>query len=1015
MLPLLWAATAHAQDPQQAPSALQPAELAPEAAVEAAAPQDVESATNQTVGHIEIDGVLIDPKEKLEAFVRAWSPDNAAFVVSGDYDAVGTPVGTVPRLSKAFDTIGYQSTIKTFSEGGRRLGLRITLRPYDRLRYVFVKGNWPMRQDEIIRRLSTRPGLPVPPEGPLRSAWLGEEIERIETFLKQQGYLDATVSIQLDARPQVPAAIHLTIHIKLGHDYPVGPITVDGPELIPHEEVDDLFRHYKWYLLWLQESPFSRLQLRLDTAKLVERYRGLGYPAARVRPEFDPEAAAAAGKEHVPLRLLVEPYKHVQVAFEGNDCCADSELREHLTFFKQGVYDDYEIQQSREALALFYRQRGNMLVKVNVQRERISPENDRVVYLIEEGPRIRVKAVTFMGNRELSEARLAEVVGVQPFPWFGVLGLGGGGYASLPQLENDALRLRDHYKSSGFGPTTVQVDIAPQPDDFRPLEDLSGERDLQTWQNTEEIYVRFTIDEGPKLTVSKVDFRPAKGETLPWPQSFLAKSILTRVGQSYLPTRLDSDGRALERLLRDHGFPYGDTAHEVIENGHDREIIWYISTGPQVKVGPVFLRGNFLTRKNTILDWVSARPGDLLTTTAIERGQRNLAILQYFTNASPISLPGLEAGLHTVPVLIQVQERHDHFGIIRLGVGGSTDQRAPDATFPLGLYFSGGYDHGNLFGRGYFLRSLGRWGQNLRSVAADFEDPRLLSTLFRLQLSFNYLARKTERLGDTRVGTATVSLFRQLLPGFDAFVRYQLRDSSGTEFLVRGPGSDEAQQRARIRALVGAAGVGFEWLQFDNRLMPRQGFKLTGFAEVATPALSFGLGEDTFLKFQVQSLSVVPLSRRWSLHHTVRYAQGVPLDGSTLLPKVERFAAGGDVTLRGFQFERARTEVREYPLANGVTLVQFFPLGGNLRILSNLDLQMQISGPVYAGVFLDSGIVEDSLDAVRPRRFRHGAGISPLVVKLPVGDVSVAWGWPLDPGPGDGRLGRFHFNVGLMF
>ena len=961
-----------------------------------------------------IGGLLVDPLPKLNDFVRAWLPEGTQFVESGDYDAVGTPVGTVARITKAFDGIGYQADVKTETTAAG-LRLQITLHPYDRLRQIFVKGNWPLRQDEIIRRLSTRPGQTLPPPGTLRQTWIDEEIDRVLTFLKSQGYLDAKVAIRLDARPREPSPVNLTVNIKLGDDYPIGTIEIDGSTLVPPDKVEEIFRHYKWYLLWLEESPFSRGQLRTDVSKLVERYRLLGYPATRVLPDFDPDAAAKRGDKRIPLRLLVEPSKKVELVFEGNECCADSALGDVLTFFTQGVFDDYEVQESRAAVATFYRQRGNMLVKVNARRERVSADVERVTFTIAEGPRIAVEEVTFEGNKALSSERLASVAEVQAFPWYGHLGLGGGGYASVRQLENDALRIRDHYTASGFGPTRVEVDVAPRPGDFRPLDDLESERSLPAWQDTGRLFVRFRITEGEPITVGKVSFRTSDGKPLPIPDETLGKSIVTRQGQPFLPGRLDIDERALERLLRDQGYPYGTAVSEVEADGNTRRIEWFLAPGQPATVGPIFIRGNFLTNEQTILEWVTARPGDKLTTSKLERGQRNLALLQYFTNASPLSFPGIEAGLKSVPLLIQVQERHDHFGVVRFGAGGATDQKAPDATFPLGFYFSGGYDHGNLLGRGYFLRSSGRWGQNLRSVSADFEDPRLAGTMFRLQLSTTYLARKTERLGDTRVGTATIAVLRQLFPGFDSFVRYQLRDSSGTEFLVRGPGADESQQTARIGALVGAAGLGFEWLALDNRLTPRQGFKLDGFAELATPALSFGYGENTFIKFQLQSLNVVPVSRRWSLRHSLRYAQGLPLDGSTLLPKTERFSAGGDTTLRGYQFERARTEVRDYPLANGLSLVQFLPLGGNLRILSNLDLQVQVSGPMYAGVFLDSGIVEDSLQAVQPRRFRHGAGVAPLIVKLPVGDLSISWAWPLDPGPGDSRLGRLHFNVGLLF
>jgi outer membrane protein assembly factor BamA len=169
----------------------------------------------------------------------------------------------------------------------------------------------------------------------------------------------------------------------------------------------------------------------------------------------------------------------------------------------------------------------------------------------------------------------------------------------------------------------------------------------------------------------------------------------------------------------------------------------------------------------------------------------------------------------------------------------------------------------------------------------------------------------------------------------------------------------------------------------------------------------------------MRSLSVIPLGRFFFLRHGFRFEQGFPLGGASLLPKVERYFAGGDTTIRGFQLDRARVEIVRYPdttLANGNGYrIEYQPLGGNLRVLQNIDLLFPISPPWYGSIFLDNGVVADSLDGLSASAFRHGAGISPLLIRLPIGDVSLAWAWPLDPGPGDTKIGVFHVNVGLLF
>jgi outer membrane protein assembly factor BamA len=41
-------------------------------------------------------------------------------------------------------------------------------------------------------------------------------------------------------------------------------------------------------------------------------------------------------------------------------------------------------------------------------------------------------------------------------------------------------------------------------------------------------------------------------------------------------------------------------------------------------------------------------------------------------------------------------------------------------------------------------------------------------------------------------------------------------------------------------------------------------------------------------------------------------------------------------------------------------------------------------------------------------------GIAPVVLRLPIGDLSLAFAIPLNPKRGDSAW-RFHLNVGLMF
>lgn len=89
------------------------------------------------------------------------------------------------------------------------------------------------------------------------------------------------------------------------------------------------------------------------------------------------------------------------------------------------------------------------------------------------------------------------------------------------------------------------------------------------------------------------------------------------------------------------------------------------------------------------------------------------------------------------------------------------------------------------------------------------------------------------------------------------------------------------------------------------------------------------------------------------------------------------------------------------------------PLGGLDEVVTNFEIRFPIVSLLHGVVFLDSGqLVSNPIDIMMTNElFTAGAG---LRVYTPVGPIRLDWGYKLEPSPFEGRY-RWHFSFGYPF
>ncbi len=908
------------------------------------------------------------------------------------------------RVIRLLDALGYKVQLQL-----RGTQTVLVLTPYPVIRKIYMKGNWPLFEEEVLRRIRFRPGQRLP-EGAELAQSIARQEERMRQYLSREGYFDGSMKIKITPT-SVPEQVHMEIELNKGRRYKVGAVHVrrggwsaavaEQRQAISDEEIGKLFKHH---ILWY-ERTFNTTQIRQDVEALLKRFHELGYPGARVREGFrvDPKAT---DDRAVLITLEIQQRKRIAIAFEGARRLSERTLRKALTLAKEGAYDDFEVSQSAKELHRLYQSEGYLQARVRFTRK-VGATSDTITFQIQEGPRFRIAEVQFRGNRSIGNAELHKVIKTRSFPILGYIALGEGGYITDTQLRQDVERLQSHYRELGFGAAKVVGEVAPHPELFERPGALAGAVAVHTGEDG-KLYVRFTIEEGSQVRVERVEIQ---GNTRVDAATLLSQLQL-KPGRPFTERALTLDKARIARIYAERGHPYAKVPPPLEELSLDRtkaSIQFTVIENKPARFGPIFIRGNFKTRRSVVLSDLPFREGDPFDIRKMEEADARMRKRQIF-NVVRLQLLGIAEEHAELPVLVTVEERYDDHGVIEVGIGGSTDN----------LFFgSMAYTNSNLFGFGTSFTFKGEVGMKIQSATARYRDPRLFGSQVAFDLEGFVRNQLTQRLGEVFTVGGTTTVTKELVPNLKALFRYEFRRVSHKEDLYRPAGVDETRQ-VDVLTQTGGIGPALIYDRRDNPLNPTRGFRVGASMLWASRYLG---GRDDFIKLNVNGQAFIPLPKEILIALSLRYDHGFPLRGEVLLPKVERYYAGGDTTIRGIEEDRAWTErvaIGTAPLG-GAQSYRIRPQGGNIRILTNLEVQFPIwkesllfGLPILGAVFFDNGAVTNSFQGFRASDLRQSLGLA-LRINTPVGFSSFEYAWALDPDVGDDPRGRFHFNFGFVF
>jgi outer membrane protein assembly factor BamA len=984
------------------------------------------------------------------------------------------------NISKITAKLGYQ-LVATHSKdvpGGVQLVLEVE--PLPVVRHVAVDVDTPSYQlftkqldEEIKRRMQLRVGSYLPSDPVRRQCMLIEERVRLESYLQDEGYFEASVTI---TAPPDPDGTNAIVRVKLGAEYhvckPIIPKPASGEPLpVSEAEIASKFEHkdVRFLGFGLFSSRFTRTQHLEDLQAVKDLLHKKEFPAARVQSSLnDPETLRASFDRRtkcVTPTIEIDPRRRIDVRFESDDrTVGDDWLRSKLTFDVAGSTDDVEAAASARAIAEELQKRGNFDAHVTWTRDRL-PEFDRLTYYIAQGRGRDIGGVEFVGNNktEFPDDVLAGLIATKAATTKGLL-LDTNRPTTSPTMAADVDRIREFYRREGYREAQVGVTASPAcvygGHDGCGLGNVAFSTALvESATQGDDLWVRFDIDQGERTLLQTVELEPADDSSGHELATGLCDQLLAELdteikGGGAFVKRLDAgkcragfsasrpggvglhgagmpfredDVAATKDRLRDflikQGRPRAELEYDArVVAPHLVEAHYKLRLAEQRKIGKIIIRGNFKTDPAIIASELRLHEGDLLTSDALADAARRLRVTGLFdaVNIDPIDLGG--EGQY-VNALVRVEERYDNKAQIDVEFGYSSYN---------GLFSTVTAKLGNIGGTGASFSPTGTYAQKLKDLEGTFRLPQYLvdhwtgvnvqaelTGLYRQQDTprFGLLTTEGVTLGFSHLWQFPRSRTRERAHTISwGILHYDFRLRTRNVDALRPIGADMDDTQVAISTTTGSIGT---TVDFDGRvdrvgqlspLAAADGYHLSATVAYAFPEIAPIVGgQDTFIKASVSGSKFYSIGDNLVLRGDLRYDEGFPLGGAVLLPDVERFFAGGDNTVRGYQDDRMATEIIHVgvpPLGN-VEQIRVIPAGGNIRMLSSVDAQYRIYWIMAGALFADAGMINNRWAAVKMDDIRPSTGVG-LRFLSPFGIGAIEYAVPLHPHLGDDPRGRLH-------
>ncbi len=769
---------------------------------------------------------------------------------------------------------------------------------------------------------------------PFNESQLKQSVDNLQERLRANGLHRATIRYDLDRNPSTEE-IGVRFQLNAGPRARFDGINLTGTFEQPADKIIRATR-YRRGLLFIQFPGWSfATEERVQSG--IERVRKDFQNQNRLQVKVTLDRLDYHDKTNtVTPTIMIDNGPLVEVQTTGAKV-SQGKLRQLIPIFQERAVDRGLLLEGTRNLVDYFQSQGYFNAAVDFDEEAPTPGVQRITYAVTRNARHRLVGVEITGNRFFDTATVRERLAVREA---GKLRNRYGRY-SQKLRDNDRNAILDLYRSNGF--RDVQV-AATTLDDYRG--------------RTDELGVRYEIEEGVQWTVSQLEIEGASPEDT----ARLREMIQSAAGQPFSEANIAADRDAILSYFFDNGYPDAtfDWSQTPAGIPTHANLHYNIKPGERQFVRNVLVRGLETTRPSVVSSRILIRPGDPISQGRIGETQQRLYNLGIFSKVQT-ALQDPDGKEESKYVLFQLDEAAKYSFNVGIGAelarigGGVENFDSPAGTTGFSPRVSAGISRLNFLGR---ARTL-----SLQTLASTLEQRGVLSYLMpeftgneNLTLTVSGLF---DRSHDVRTFAAqrmegAIQLAQRLSRANSLQYRFAYRKVTVNSLEIQPLLVPLLSQPVRV----GLLSMSYINDRRDNPTDSHRGIYNTVDVGIALP--EFGSQTD-YSRLVFRNSTYHPLSREVVLARTLQFGYIQRLGGLAQIPLGERFFAGGASSQRAFPDNQAGPRDAETG----------FPLGGNAFLFHSTELRFPLFGENVGGVlFHDMGNVYSSIDQVS-FRFRQ--------------------------------------------